>query len=124
MYLLEQTAAVQAKYRMQAGDVLVFAKLPEGQYAICGRKGTKDDVSRKPPVRRTASQQPAASGGSGGGADASPAGGGEGKPNPKRPRSRGGETLKNKRMKQKAATQEVSGERIVGPAAMEQKSRG
>lgn len=38
MYLLEHTSAVQARYRMQAGDVLVFSRLPDGRYGIAGRK--------------------------------------------------------------------------------------
>lgn len=28
----------------------MFAKLEDGSYGVCGRKGTKDDVSRKPAV--------------------------------------------------------------------------
>lgn len=42
MFLLPPTAP---------GDVLVFAKMEDGTYGVCGRKGTKDDVSRKPAVR-------------------------------------------------------------------------
>ncbi len=42
MFLLPPTAP---------GDVLVFAKMEDGTYGVCGRKGTKDDVSRKPGVR-------------------------------------------------------------------------
>lgn len=37
------------------GDVLVFAKLADGGFAVCGRKGTSNDVSRKPAVRALAS---------------------------------------------------------------------
>lgn len=29
------------------GDVLVFGKLADGSYVVMGRKGTKDDTSRK-----------------------------------------------------------------------------
>ncbi|PSC71967.1 B3 domain-containing transcription repressor VAL1-like [Micractinium conductrix] len=102
MYLLEGSKPVLAQYGMQAGDVLVFARLPEGRYAIAGRQGTKDDVSRKPPTRRAPS-------GGGAASDGSPAGGG-GEPNAapsKRRRSRGGESLKAKRLKAKQAAQEV-----------------
>ncbi|KAL4440389.1 hypothetical protein ABPG75_003390 [Micractinium tetrahymenae] len=101
MYLLEHTSAVQAKYRMQAGDVLVFYKLPEGQYGITGRKGTKHDVSRKPPTRRAPSVPPGAGGAAWLGPDGEAAGSGR-----KRGRARG-DSLKAKRMKQKAAVQEV-----------------
>ncbi|EFN53928.1 hypothetical protein CHLNCDRAFT_53437 [Chlorella variabilis] len=92
MYLLENTIEVQAQYKMVAGDVLVFAKLPDGTYAICGRKGTKDDVSRKPAVRRSKD-------------DASP---GEGK-GAKRARARGGgaDSAKHKRARQKQAAQAI-----------------
>ena len=91
-----------SRHPAQAGDVLVFARLPEGRYAIAGRQGTKDDVSRKPPTRRAPS-------GGGAASDGSPAGGG-GEPNAapsKRRRSRGGESLKAKRLKAKQAAQEV-----------------
>ena len=31
----------------QSGDVLVFGKMADGTYMVMGRKGTKDDTSRK-----------------------------------------------------------------------------
>ncbi|KAL6778828.1 hypothetical protein ACKKBF_B04455 [Auxenochlorella protothecoides x Auxenochlorella symbiontica] len=46
MYLLENTQDVLNRYAMQAGDVLIFSRSPEGQYCVCGRQGTKEDVSR------------------------------------------------------------------------------
>ncbi|KAI3431438.1 hypothetical protein D9Q98_004490 [Chlorella vulgaris] len=53
MYLLEHTNAVLTQFNMVAGDVLVFAKMPDGNFAVCGRQGTKGDVSRRPAARRT-----------------------------------------------------------------------
>lgn len=98
MYLLEDTMGVQQKYGLSAGDVLVFAKLEDGSYGVCGRKGTKDDVSRKPAVRRNSSGALAGEGGS-------PS---EGRASGKRSRSRGGaDSSKSKRVKQKQAEQAV-----------------
>ncbi|KAL4431723.1 hypothetical protein ABPG77_002939 [Micractinium sp. CCAP 211/92] len=101
MYLLEHTSPVQAKYRMQAGDVLVFSQLPQGRLGIAGRKGTKDDVSRKPPTRRAPSAPPGSASSARPHPDAEAGGGGR-----KRSRLRG-DSLKAKRQREKAALQEV-----------------
>jgi hypothetical protein len=93
MYLLENTGDVQAQYSMGPGDVLVFAKLPGGGYAICGRKGTKDDVTRKPASRRTREESAASA------AEA----------RSKRARARGSDSSKARRQRQKQAAQAVSG---------------
>lgn len=45
-YLLENTQDVLDKYHMQTHDVLLFGRTKEGVYAVCGRKGTRDDVIR------------------------------------------------------------------------------
>lgn len=45
-YLLENTQDVIERYAMTVGDVLVFARNGDGQYYVCGRRGTKEDVSR------------------------------------------------------------------------------
>ena len=45
-YLLENTQDVIDRYAMTVGDVLVFARNGDGQYYVCGRRGTKEDVSR------------------------------------------------------------------------------
>ncbi|KAI7843626.1 hypothetical protein COHA_002866 [Chlorella ohadii] len=99
MYLLEDTMGVQQKYGLSAGDVLVFAKMEDGTYGVCGRKGTKDDVSRKPGVRRNSSGALAAEG-------SSPGEGG--RASGKRQRSRGvADSAKSKRLKQKQGEQAV-----------------
>ena len=45
-YLLENTQDVIERYAITVGDVLVFARNGDGQYYVCGRRGTKEDVSR------------------------------------------------------------------------------
>lgn len=115
-----------------SGDVLVFAKLSDGSYGICGRKGTREDVSRKPAVRRS---------GSGVSGDGSPAEGGApssagtqgGGTAAKRPRVRGGsEAGKSKRMRERQAVQAVrlatglggGGCELLLPVAAAQESAG
>ncbi|KAK9809236.1 hypothetical protein WJX72_011881 [[Myrmecia] bisecta] len=51
MYLLEGTQEIQKRYHMRVGDVITFAKTQDGKLVVSGRRATKDDVVRKPPVR-------------------------------------------------------------------------
>jgi hypothetical protein len=53
MYLMESTQDVQRKFKLGVGDVLMFGKTEAGEFVVAGRKGTKDDVSRKPPSRKS-----------------------------------------------------------------------
>jgi bifunctional DNA-binding transcriptional regulator/antitoxin component of YhaV-PrlF toxin-antitoxin module len=49
MYIVEGTQLLLRTFKLGVGDVLMFAKDTEGQIFVCGRKGTKDDMFRKPP---------------------------------------------------------------------------
>ncbi|KAK9809821.1 hypothetical protein WJX73_009818 [Symbiochloris irregularis] len=42
MYLLEGTQEAQAKYKVQAGDSMVFGKLPSGLLVLCGQHSSAD----------------------------------------------------------------------------------
>lgn len=55
MYLIEGTQELQQQFRLTVGDVLMFAKDPSDIIYICGRKGTDDDVGRKPQGKRLSS---------------------------------------------------------------------
>lgn len=94
MYLLEGTQDVQAKFNMGIGDVLVFGRLPDGTYVIHGRKGTKDDNSRRVGGKR--------------GTEGKEGGGGAGKKGGSGRGQKGGESAKSKRVRQAAAAQEVA----------------
>ena len=52
MYLIEGTRKLQKKFRLEIGDVLMFAKDTTGTIYVCGRMGTSHDKTRKPPVRK------------------------------------------------------------------------
>ena len=41
MYLLEGTKPIQRLYQLGVGDVIQFAKLPDGKLVACGRRGTE-----------------------------------------------------------------------------------
>ena len=73
--------------------MLVFGKLLDGTYIVTGRKGTKDDLSRKPPIKRAISEAGAKDGGKKGSAQKQQ----------KQPL----ESLKKKRFQQKQAAQQV-----------------
>lgn len=49
MYIVEGTLPLLKTFKLGVGDVLMFAKDTSGQIYVCGRKGTKDDMFRKPP---------------------------------------------------------------------------
>lgn len=49
MYIVEGTKYLLQTFKLNVGDVIMFAKDTEGQIYVCGRKGTKDDMFRKPP---------------------------------------------------------------------------
>ncbi|KAI8113044.1 hypothetical protein M9435_003050 [Picochlorum sp. BPE23] len=49
MYIVEGTRFLLQAFKLSVGDVIMFAKDTEGQIYVCGRKGTKDDMFRKPP---------------------------------------------------------------------------
>lgn len=49
MYIVEGTLQLLKTFKLNVGDVLMFAKDTSGQIFVCGRKGTKDDTFRKPP---------------------------------------------------------------------------
>jgi hypothetical protein len=53
MYLVEGTQELQRRYKLAVGDVMMFAKGGDGGIMVAGRKGTKDDVSRKTPAKRS-----------------------------------------------------------------------
>ncbi|GAB4814049.1 hypothetical protein N2152v2_001095 [Parachlorella kessleri] len=93
MYLLENTQEVQSKCKLQVGDVLVFGKLIDGTYIVTGRKGTKDDLSRKPPIKRATSET--------GGKEGARKGSAQKQQKPQV------ESLKKKRIQQKQAAQQV-----------------
>lgn len=43
---MENAQDMLNRYRLQVGDVLIFSRNSDGQYFVCGRKGTKEDLSR------------------------------------------------------------------------------
>lgn len=49
MYIVEGTLQLLKAFKLGVGDVLMFAKDTSGQIFVCGRKGTKNDMFRKPP---------------------------------------------------------------------------
>ncbi|KAK9809085.1 hypothetical protein WJX72_009181 [[Myrmecia] bisecta] len=53
MYLLEGTQALQQRHDMQAGDVVVFATMPDGSWLIDARKGTVEDTAKRRIRRQT-----------------------------------------------------------------------
>ncbi|EIE25900.1 hypothetical protein COCSUDRAFT_64891 [Coccomyxa subellipsoidea C-169] len=78
MYLLEGVAPALNALKLKAGDILIFAKLPNGELLLGGRTRTSADKDRKaPPRARKGSEQ---------GANGTPAAGA------KRPRLNGGAT--------------------------------
>lgn len=54
MYLLEGTQELLVKFKLGVGDVLVFARHPSTDIYVCGRKGTKEDSTRRTPAKRSA----------------------------------------------------------------------
>ena len=94
MYLLEGTAEVQQTYKTMPGDVLIFSKLSDGSLLVCGRRGTKDDVTRKTPAKRSTSDAAGGSSGRSKGAGHSS-------------KSKGGETIRSKRLKQKERSDQL-----------------
>jgi len=55
MYLIEGTQELQKQFKVQVGDVLMFAKDAKCKFHVCGRKGTQDDTFRKPHGKRSVS---------------------------------------------------------------------
>jgi hypothetical protein len=53
MYLLEGAGELHRAYEMNVGDVMVFAQKPDGTLVVAGRPATKNDVIKKPPVKRS-----------------------------------------------------------------------
>ena len=47
MYLIEGTQELQVKFNVAVGDVLVFARHPSKNIYVCGRKGVKEDSTKK-----------------------------------------------------------------------------
>lgn len=89
-----------AQCALQVGDVLVFGKLPDGTYVVMGRPGTKDDLVRKVPAKRTASDAP----GPAAAATTREVAKKAAQQKPRQPV----ESLKSKRIKQKQAMQQAS----------------
>ncbi len=60
MYIVEGTLQLLKAFKLGVGDVLMFAKDTSGQIFVCGRKGTKNDMFRKPPsfTRKSKRKQP------------------------------------------------------------------
>ncbi|GAX81655.1 hypothetical protein CEUSTIGMA_g9083.t1 [Chlamydomonas eustigma] len=54
MYLLEGAGELHRAYEMNVGDVMVFAQKPDGTLVVAGRPATRNDVIKKPPVKRAA----------------------------------------------------------------------
>lgn len=52
MYIIEGTQALQKMFKLNVGDVLMFAKDTSNTIFVGGRKGTRSDVFRKPPTRK------------------------------------------------------------------------
>ena len=80
-FVYEEIVGVQNALKLKAGDILIFAKLPNGELLLGGRTRTSADKDRKaPPRARKGSEQ---------GANGTPAAGA------KRPRLNGGATGEN-----------------------------
>lgn len=52
MYIIEGTQELQRMFKLNVGDVLMFAKDTSNTIFVGGRKGTRSDVFRKPPTRK------------------------------------------------------------------------
>ena len=53
MFLLENTSPILKAHNLKAGDVMVFAKLPNGTYLVTGRKPKASDLNtRKPAMKK------------------------------------------------------------------------
>lgn len=52
MYIIEGTQELQRMFKLNVGDVLMFAKDTSSTIFVAGRKGTRGDVFRKPPTRK------------------------------------------------------------------------
>lgn len=83
MYLLEGAGELHRAYEMNVGDVMVFAQKPDGTLVVAGRPATRNDVIKKPPVKRPSGRD------GGGGGSGGRSRGGEAKP-----RNRAGEAAR------------------------------